>query len=376
MTVKRPRVTIITKSLLIGYGVDEIVNFLANELSREGFDVEVIAAKNEYPSREYRTIVYKVGKLPLVNEYWNNNFLIDLRSFFFITGALMKNDVVVTVDPMHVIGALGRVLLRRRVVMYFFGVPPPNVLGTLSRKVESIRQILLWNLSFYFSNRLVTNSFYTRNLVSSLLRKKAIVNYHGIDHLICHEEEEALKLREKLGVGDRKLILSVGRFSTPYKGMGEMLKIFVQLRTSQDSVLLLVGRGSPPDLRIGNLPDNVKVLSNVSTEMVKTCFRACDIYCTCSKWEGFNLPLVAAQANGKPIIAYNVGAHSEVVMAGESGFLVENSAEFLSRLRLLVDDESLRRKMGEKARIAVRKFTWDKSTHIFKKILCQTLSES
>lgn len=373
--MKRLRVAIITKSMLIGYGVDEIVNFLGEKLSQGGFDVEVLATKNEYSNREYRTIIYKVGALPFANEYWNNNFLIDLRSFFSITSALIKNHVIVTVDPMHIIGALSKALFRKKVVMYFFGVPPPKVLDTFLRKAESVRQTLLWNLSFFFSNRLVANSFYTKNLVSSLLREKATVNYHGIDHLVCHEKEKASKLREDLDVGDRKLILSVGRFSTPYKGMGEMLKIFNLLHRHENSVLLLVGRGSMFDLGVENLPDNVKVLSNVSTEMMKNCFGACDVYCTCSKWEGFNLPLVAAQANGKPVIAYNVGAHSEVVTAGESGFLVENPAQFLSRLRLLVDDESMRRKMGEKARIAVRKFTWDESARNFQKILYQVMSK-
>jgi hypothetical protein len=43
MTVKRPRVAIITKSMLIGYGVDEIVNFLGEKLLKVGFDVEVLA---------------------------------------------------------------------------------------------------------------------------------------------------------------------------------------------------------------------------------------------------------------------------------------------------------------------------------------------
>ena len=375
MTVKRLRVAIITKSMLIGYGVDEIVNFLGEKLSQGGFDVEVLATKNEYSNREYRTIIYKVGALPFANEYWNNNFLIDLRSFFSITSALIKNDVIVTVDPMHIVGALSKTLFRKKVVMYFFGVPPPKVLDTFLRKAESVRQTLLWNLSFFFTNRLVTNSFYTKNLVSSLLRGKTTVNYHGIDHLVCHEKEKAIKLREDLDVRERKLILSVGRFSTPYKGMGEMLEIFNLFHQPENAVLLLVGRGSMLDLGVQNLPDNVKVLSNVSTEMMKNCFGACDVYCTCSKWEGFNLPLVAAQANGKPVIAYNVGAHSEMVTVGESGFIVENPAQFLSRLRLLVDDESIRRKMGEKARIAVSKFTWDKSARNFQKILYQVMSK-
>jgi 1,2-diacylglycerol 3-alpha-glucosyltransferase len=30
-------------------------------------------------------------------------------------------------------------------------------------------------------------------------------------------------------------------------------------------------------------------------------------------WEGFDLPIVEAQAMGKPVVAYDIGPHSELI---------------------------------------------------------------
>ena len=38
-----------------------------------------------------------------------------------------------------------------------------------------------------------------------------------------------------------------------------------------------------------------------------------DVFVTASHDEGFNLPAVEAQACGKPVVAFNIGSHSEVI---------------------------------------------------------------
>jgi glycosyltransferase involved in cell wall biosynthesis len=86
--------------------------------------------------------------------------------------------------------------------------------------------------------------------------------------------------------------------------------------------------------------------------------------------------MVAAMANGKPVVAYNVGAHSEILTNEETGFLVESSVEFQRHLRLLIEDDALRERMGQKARVATRKFTWEESARNFQKTICQVFSES
>jgi glycosyltransferase involved in cell wall biosynthesis len=368
--VRHPKIAIVTKGMLIGYGVDEVVNFLAGGLSRRGFDITVLANKNEYSNRGYKTIVYNVAGLPFVNEFWNNHFLTDFRSYASLASILDEYDIIVTVDPMHIVGAFAKIRLQKKVIMYFFGVPPSKILDSLGRKTESLRQTILWDLSFFFCDCLMSNSLYTRKSLPSYLEKRTIVNRHGIEHLICNDNEMVAKLRKELDVNGKTLILSVGRFSTPYKGMASIARIFGMIQQKNRAVaLLLVGRGSIDDLGIRSSQENVKTLSNIPYEKLKLCFAACDIYCTCSKWEGFDLPVVAAQANGKPVIAYDIGAHREVVANGKTGFLVENTQEFLRRLRLLIENAELRRRIGERGRIAAQRFTWEESVKKFENVI-------
>ena len=45
-------------------------------------------------------------------------------------------------------------------------------------------------------------------------------------------------------------------------------------------------------------------------------YSACDCYVTASLWEGFDMPVVEAQACGKSVVAYDVCSHPEVVKKG------------------------------------------------------------
>jgi 1,2-diacylglycerol 3-alpha-glucosyltransferase len=222
----------------------------------------------------------------------------------------------------------------------------------------------------------MTNSKYTKETLPKNLREKALVNYHGIEHLIG-EKDAAKQFRKKLEIEDKKLVLSIGRFSTPYKGMKEIVKIFAELQKKRrDIALLLIGGGDIPKSITTFMPmKNVNILTNIPYSMLKLCLAASDIYCTASMWEGFNIPLVAAQANQKPVVAFKIGAHPEVMVDEETGFLVDDYKEFIRCLELLLDDDSLRIKMGEKAAKFATKFTWQKSINTLK-LLIESLAKN
>ena len=45
-------------------------------------------------------------------------------------------------------------------------------------------------------------------------------------------------------------------------------------------------------------------------------YAACDVYVTCSLWEGFDIPIAEAAACGKPSVAFDIGSHKEVLKNG------------------------------------------------------------
>ena len=59
----------------------------------------------------------------------------------------------------------------------------------------------------------------------------------------------------------------------------------------------------------------------ISNDSLPFYYAACDAYATCSMWESYNIPLVEAQLCGKPVIAFDIGPHREVI--NSKGILVK-----------------------------------------------------
>lgn len=83
--------------------------------------------------------------------------------------------------------------------------------------------------------------------------------------------------------------------------------------------------------------------------------------CTASL-EPFGFVPLESMACATPVVAVNEGGYRDTVLDGKTGFLVERDPETLSRkLTMIFEDESLRRKMGNAARIHVEKnWAWEK----------------
>jgi glycosyltransferase involved in cell wall biosynthesis len=84
-------------------------------------------------------------------------------------------------------------------------------------------------------------------------------------------------------------------------------------------------------------------------------YAAADIVVQTSAWEGMPLALLEAMAAALPVVAYDVGGVSELVLHGETGYCVgmgdvEAAAGWV---RLLAEDHALRRELSQGARARV-----------------------
>ena len=77
--------------------------------------------------------------------------------------------------------------------------------------------------------------------------------------------------------------------------------------------------------------------------------------------ESFGIVALEAMASGKPVVATRHGGLKDLVIHGETGFLVKpgSSKELAEALILLLQDKELRRRMGRRAREVVEKhYSW------------------
>lgn len=88
-----------------------------------------------------------------------------------------------------------------------------------------------------------------------------------------------------------------------------------------------------------------------------------DIFCLPSHSEGFSSALLAAMANRLPSVVTRVGGNRELVLDGETGFLVPpaDPPELAEALWRLLQSPRLRHRMGQAARVRVEEnFTLEK----------------
>ena len=77
-----------------------------------------------------------------------------------------------------------------------------------------------------------------------------------------------------------------------------------------------------------------------------------DVYLLATAMETTPLSLKEAQLMKRPVIAINVGGTYETMVDGTTGFLVErgNHEQLIEKLKLLLDNKELSKKMGEAGR--------------------------
>ena len=82
-----------------------------------------------------------------------------------------------------------------------------------------------------------------------------------------------------------------------------------------------------------------------------------DLVALPSSWEGMPNVILEAMACGKPAVAANVGGCAELIVEGETGFLVApgDEAALAERIVLLLRDAALRRRLGAAARQRVER---------------------
>lgn len=118
-----------------------------------------------------------------------------------------------------------------------------------------------------------------------------------------YEEAVREKKRKELGIEDKWVIGSVGRFQYQ-KNTEFIVDIFYELQKErEDAVLILVGDGDLKEsvqarIKHWNLEDKVQLLG--SRDDVAQLYQAMDVFLFPSRFEGFGIVLVEAQVSGLP----------------------------------------------------------------------------
>jgi len=148
-------------------------------------------------------------------------------------------------------------------------------------------------------------------------------------------------------------IVMVARFS-PQKDHALLLKALSHLRHESwqldfvgDGPLLASVSRLANELGIGERVRFLGVRSDIPEILAGS-----DIFVLTSRYEGFPISILEAMRAGLPVVASDVGGVSEVVLEGQTGFLIPrgNWKTLHSRLKTLLTNPELRVRMGKEGR--------------------------
>jgi D-inositol-3-phosphate glycosyltransferase len=109
------------------------------------------------------------------------------------------------------------------------------------------------------------------------------------------------------------------------------------------------------------IEQRVAFVGAVDHDMLPLYYNAADLCVVPSHYESFGLVAVEAMASGVPVVASRVGGLAGTVKDGETGYLISwlCPEPFAERIELLLENEPLRRNLGESARAAVGRYRWE-----------------
>lgn len=335
-------------------GVESHVRELARAFARQGHEVTVLTAR-------YRR------ELP-VEESWEGYRIVrhPCRAVLFNT----------PIDP-----GVGPALERLPVDIAHLHYPPPVTpfFAVRAARRRRLPVCLTYHCDLYLpggSGRLLTGLYervllpgvldrstrlvvHTRSyaLTSAGLRGRAVTVIPSVVDLDRFRPGlEAGEVRRALDLEGKRVLAFTGRL-VPHKGLDVVLRALAEL--PRDVELLAIGSGPRLDeLRHAAIALGVggrtHFLPSVSNAELPRYLAAADLFVFPSqnRLEGFGLAVAEAMAAGLPVVTADMPGVREVIEPGREGLLAQPllADDLAKQIRTLLEDEPLRRRMGEAAR--------------------------
>ena len=318
------RIAILTPTFNHYSGMDRVVEQQAEEYAKKGNKVTVIALETKIKPKKYKVIELGMPKNAFMQRLYRLFFFLDFKKIDYYK-KLKNYDIIIShFYPMNWLASKAKKKYKIEYIYFDHGINTTGLLNNFFQK--------LYMKIFLFFNNITLKNIDKAYSVSKYLSKqlykesgiKSKVIYNKIDKKRFNKKVKGTRIIKKYNLKNNKVLLYVGRIA-PHKGIHLLLQSFNIIKKKiPNSKLLIVGKPT-----FYNYSKTVKKSADkniiftgfVEDKELPEFYAACDVYVTASQWEGFNLPAAEAQACNKPVVAFNIGSHPEIV---KKGILVKN----------------------------------------------------
>jgi glycosyltransferase involved in cell wall biosynthesis len=238
--------------------------------------------------------------------------------------------------------------------------------------VRALGMRVLVPLAARRAHRVIAISSSTRDDLVGRLRvpaRRIDVVPMGLGRLPAVEPTAEAELRRRLGLGERRVLLSLSA-KRPHKNLTGLLDALAQIPPERRPLAVLCGYPTPHEQELRErahalgLDAEVRWLGWVSDEDVEGLFAMTDVFAFPSLYEGFGLPVLEAMARGVPVVSSDRASLPEV--AGDAAVLVDPTdvAALAGAIDGLLGDPGRRAALAEAGRRRAAGFTWRRTAEL------------
>ena len=239
-----------------------------------------------------------------------------------------------------------------------------------------VKAVNLWLKKMICVSEGVKNSFIRQGVNKS----KCVVVYNGIDSKTIPQASRK-EIRTAWGISDKDILIGTVGSLIKRKRIMDLIEAtaIVAKRSEHPIKCMIIGKGPEKE----NLMTKVKE-RNLDSRIIFTDFQsdaisyinALDIFVMTSEKEGLPRVIIEAMLMGKPVIASDITGPSELVVDGETGFLVPVGRTYAiaNAILMLIRNPALREQMGERAKERVtRDFPVEKYVNDVENVFAEVL---
>ncbi len=213
---------------------------------------------------------------------------------------------------------------------WYVGISEPQLFGRFHERVFIRMHRFLTRCTTKNADHAAAISRYSLREMKQNTGLDGEVVYSKVDTRKFRPGIDGSEIRQEYGLGDSPVIFYIGALH-PGKGVHLLIQAFKTVLKEMPEARLVIGGRPDHNHYVRELErdaDEAVIFTGfISDELLPLFYGMCDVYATASLQENFNLPLVEAQTCGKPVVAFDLGSHPELI--NENGILVEagNTAE-------------------------------------------------
>lgn len=322
------KIAILTPTFNYYSGVDRVAQDRADYFIKKGHKVTVFAFEAEIKPKGYNIIKLGMPKGSFSERifrlffsfYPNNKYVEKLKDY---------DSIISFLYPMDVLAVKAKKKFNKRYIAWVSGIAPgENVIEKIYMNIH--RYFYIKHLRY--ADEIICVSNYVKNRLiekSGIEPEKFRVVYNEIDkkrfnkNVYQKYKNKINQIIDQYKLKDKITFLYVGRLATS-KRISLLIKAFNRVKKDYpNSKLIIVGK--PTFIRyikyfkglVKMADEDVIFTGFVKDEDLPAYYAVCDVFVTASHDEGFNLPAAEAQACDKPVIAFDIGSHPEIVKKGE-----------------------------------------------------------